>query len=83
MQIVVKEKTCHPNKKKKKKGLISNPWFLFQKNCHQVPNFAHLGSSLTLEFNNTKDKKGKKKPGELINNQSGTYPASNWFFFLS
>jgi hypothetical protein len=55
MQIVGKEKACHP--KKKKKSLISNPWFLFQKNCHQVPNFAHLGSYLTLEFNNTKNEK--------------------------
>lgn len=79
MPIVGKEKTCHPTKKI---SLISNPWFLFKKNCHQVPNFAHLGSYLTLEFNNRKDKKGKKKPGELINDQSGTYPASNWFFFF-
>jgi hypothetical protein len=55
---------------------------LFKKNCHQVPKFAHLGRYLTLEFNNTKDKKGKKKPGELIIDQSCTYPASNWFFFF-
>jgi hypothetical protein len=56
--LLVKKKLCHP---KKTFSLISNPWFFCSKQiCHQVPNFAHLGSYLTLEFNNTKDKKGER-----------------------